>query len=160
VHAAWIRVLLGGGGLAAVYAIGRSASDEPLGLGSGNEVIDWVLVADHGVWLLVLILLLRIAGPALSILGGGVGGLFIPLMAIGAVVGRLYADALSVEDLSLFVMVGASTMLGVGYAAPLTGVVFIAEYTGQATFIVPGLIAMAVAMLFVRKRSVSAAQRS
>ena len=88
-------------------------------------------------------------------MGGGVGGLFIPLMAAGAVIGRLFADAVSSEELALFVVVGAACMLGGGYAVPLTGVVFVAEYTGQATVIVPALVAMAMTRLVVGARSVS-----
>jgi CIC family chloride channel protein len=80
-------------------------------------------------------------------------------MAAGAVVGRLFADASSTDDVALYVVVGAATMLGAGYAVPLTGVVFVAEYTGQASVIVPALIAMAVARMIVRNRSVSPAQR-
>ena len=45
------------------------------------------------------------------------------------------------------------------WPAPLTGVVFVAEYTGQATFIVPGLVAMTMAVFVVGARSVSPAQR-
>jgi H+/Cl- antiporter ClcA len=37
--------------------------------------------------------------------------------------------------------------------------VFVAEYTGQATVIVPALIAMAVTRLVVGNRSVSPAQQ-
>ncbi len=85
--------------------------------------------------------------------------MFIPLMAAGAVAGRLFADASNTDDVALYVVVGAATMLGAGYAVPLTGVVFVAEYTGQATVIVPALIAMATARLVVRNRSVSPAQR-
>ena len=87
------------------------------------------------------------------------GGLFIPLMAIGALVGRLFADAVNAEELALYVTVGAATMLGAGYAVPLTGVIFVAEYTGQATVIVPALLAMAAARLVVGNRSVSPAQQ-
>jgi H+/Cl- antiporter ClcA len=85
--------------------------------------------------------------------------LFIPLMAAGAVIGRLFADAASFDELALFVVVGAACMLGAGYAVPLTGVVFVAEYTGQATVIVPALCAMAAARLVVGARSVSANQQ-
>ena len=95
----------------------------------------------------------------MSIAGGGVGGLFIPLMAAGAVLGRLFADAGSSEELSLYVTVGAAAMLGAGYAVPLTAVVFVAEYTGQATMIVPALLAVTAARIVVGSRSVSPAQR-
>ena len=158
-YPAGIRAVAAGGALAAIYALGRGLTGEPLALTSGNSVIDWAVKPDHAVLVLVGVFVLRALGPAISIAGGGVGGLFIPLMAAGAVVGRLFADASSTDDVAFYVVVGAATMLGAGYAVPLTGVVFVAEYTGQASVIVPALIAMAVARLFVRNRSVSPAQR-
>ncbi|MDH3752727.1 MAG: chloride channel protein [Acidimicrobiia bacterium] len=155
----WIRALAGGGVLAILYAVGRGLAGESLALGSGNNVIEWAIQPDHAVGLLLAVVVLRALGPAASIAGGGVGGLFIPLMALGAVIGRLFADALNAEALVLDVTVGAATMLGVGYAVPLTGVVFVAEYTGQATVILPSMLAMTTAMLLVGSRSVSPAQQ-
>jgi H+/Cl- antiporter ClcA len=79
-------------------------------------------------------------------------------MAAGAIVGRLFADAANTDDLALYVTVGAASMLGAGYAVPLTGVVFVAEYTGQAAIIVPAVLAMTTVRLVVGSRSVSPAQ--
>ncbi|MGI9603299.1 MAG: chloride channel protein [Acidimicrobiales bacterium] len=155
----WVRALLAGAALAGIYAIGRGLTGESLALTSGNSVIDWAIEPDHAIGVLIAVFLLRAIGPAISIAGGGVGGLFIPLMAAGAVIGRLFADAVRVDDLALFVTVGAAAMLGAGYAVPLTAVVFVAEYTGQATIIVPGLLAVAATRLVVGSRSVSPAQR-
>jgi len=42
---------------------------------------------------------------------------------------------------------------------PLTAVVFVAEYTGQAGLLVPGLLAVATMRLVVGQRSVSPEQR-
>lgn len=160
-HHRWspgLRAVLAGSALAGIYALGRGLTGTPIAIASGTAVIDWAIEPGHAVGLLVAVFLLRAIGPAVSIAGGGVGGLFIPLMAAGAVVGRLFADAASSEELALFVVVGAACMLGAGYAVPLTGVVFMAEYTGQSTVIVPGLVAMAVTRLIVGARSVSPAQ--
>lgn len=160
-HHRWspgLRAVLAGVALAGIYALGRGLTGTPIAIASGTAVIDWAIEPGHAVGLLVAVFLLRAIGPAVSIAGGGVGGLFIPLMATGAVVGRLFADAASSEELALFVVVGAACMLGAGYAVPLTGVVFMAEYTGQSTVIVPGLVAMAVTRLIVGARSVSPAQ--
>ena len=154
----WLRALLAGGALTGLYAIGRGVAGESLALMSGINVIDWAIEPDHAVGLLLAVFLLRALGPAVSIAGGGVGGLFIPLMASGAVIGRLFADAMNTEDLALFVIVGAASMLGAGYAVPLTAVVFMAEYTGQAAVIVPGLLAVTAVRLIVGPRSVSPAQ--
>lgn len=152
---AWARALVAGAGLAGIYAIGRGMTGEPVALSSGNKLIDWAIQPDHAVLVLLGVLALRAVGPAISIMGGGVGGLFIPLMATGAVIGRLFADAVSSEELALFVVVGAACMLGGGYAVPLTAVVFVAEYTGQATVIVPALVAIAATRLVTGSRSVS-----
>jgi len=155
----WVRALAGGGVLAGLYAIGYALTDEPIALASGNNVIEWALEPDHAFGLLIAVFVLRALGPSVAIAGGGVGGLFIPLMAAGAVVGRMFADAApGDDDTSLYVIVGAAAMLGAGYAVPLTAVVFVAEYTGQAAAIVPGLLAMASVRLVVGSRSVSGGQ--
>ncbi|MFW2332367.1 chloride channel protein, partial [Ilumatobacter sp.] len=155
----WVRALLAGGVLAGIYTIGRVMTDEPIALASGNNVIEWALEPDHAFGLLVAVFVLRALGPSVAIAGGGVGGLFIPLMAAGAVVGRMFSDAApGDDDVTLYVIVGAASMLGAGYAVPLTAVVFIAEYTGQAAAIVPGLLAMAAVRIVVGSRSVSGGQ--
>lgn len=152
---AWARALVAGAGLAGIYVIGRGLTGEPIALSSGNKVIDWAIQPDHAVLVLLGVFVLRALGPPISIMGGGVGGLFIPLMSMGAVIGRLFADAVSSEELALFVIVGAACMLGAGYAVPLTAVVFAAEYTGQASVIVPALVAVAAMRLVTGSRSVS-----
>lgn len=151
----WVRALLAGGVLAGIYAIGRAMTDEPIALASGNNVIEWALEPDHAFGLLVAVFVLRALGPSVAI----VGGLFIPLMAAGAVVGRMFSDAApGDDDVTLYVIVGAASMLGAGYAVPLTAVVFVAEYTGQAAAIGPGLLAMAAVRIVVGSRSVSGGQ--
>ena len=154
------RAGLAGLALAGLYAISRGLTGESLALTSGNAVIDWAIQPGHAIWLLVAVFAIRTLGPAITIAGGGVGGLFIPLMAAGAVIGRIFPDALDPQETALYVTVGAACMLGGGYAAPLTGVVFVAEYTGQASVIVPALVAMTMTRLVVRDRSVSPNQVS
>ena len=154
------RAGLAGLALAGLYAISRGLTGESLALTSGNAVIDWAIQPGHAIWLLVAVFAIRTLGPAITIAGGGVGGLFIPLMAAGAVIGRIFADAVDPQETALYVTVGAACMLGGGYAAPLTGVVFVAEYTGQASVIVPALVAMTMTRLVVRDRSVSPNQVS
>jgi CIC family chloride channel protein len=154
------RAGLAGLALAGLYAISRGLTGESLALTSGNAVIDWAIQPGHAIWLLLAVFAIRALGPAIMIAGGGVGGLFIPLMAAGAVIGRIFADAVDPQETALYVTVGAACMLGGGYAAPLTGVVFVAEYTGQASVIVPALVAMTMTRLVVRDRSVSPNQVS
>jgi len=153
-----VRGLGAGLGLAALYAVGRGLTGEDVAITAGFPVVEWALEPDHSLWLLAAVLLIRALATSTAVGGGAAGGLFVPLIAVGAIVGRIFADVGSVEDLTLFVIVGAAAMLGAGYAAPLTGVIIIAELTGQAGLIVPGLLATTIAMLAVGNRSVSYAQ--
>lgn len=155
-----IRGLAAGASLAGLFALGRVLTGEDVAITAGFPVVDWALEPDHSIALLLAVLLIRTVATSVAVGGGGVGGLFVPLIATGAIVGRLFADVGNSEDLTLFVMVGAAAMLGAGYAAPLTGVIIIAELTGQAGLVVPGLVATTLAMLTVGNRSVSHAQRS
>jgi CIC family chloride channel protein len=89
-----------------------------------------------------------------------VGGLFIPLVVAGALVGRVVGGVVNALDTSLFTVVGAAAFLGAGYRVPLAAVVFVAEATGRPGFVVPGLLAAVVAELVMGRTSVTEYQLS
>jgi len=98
---------------------------------------------------------LRVIGTAAVIGGGGTGGLFIPLVIQGALVGRAVGGLFEAQTTTLFPVVGMAAFLGAGYRVPLAAVVFVAEFTGRPGFVVPGLIAAIVAQLVMGRASVS-----
>ncbi len=105
------------------------------------------------------ILALRCIGTSLTVAGGGVGGLFIPLVVAGALAGRIVGGTVHALDTSLFTVIGVAAFLGAGYRVPLAGVMFVAEATGRPGFVVPGLIAAVVAELLMGRSSVTTYQR-
>ena len=94
-----------------------------------------------------------------TLTGGGVGGLFVPLVVQGALTGRLVSGMFATRNESLMVVVGIAAFLGAGYRVPLAAVMFVAEATGRPGFVVPGLLAAVAAQLVMGSRSVSAYQR-
>jgi CIC family chloride channel protein len=56
-------------------------------------------------------------------------------------------------------MVGAAAFLGAGYRTPIAAVMFVAESTGRPGFVVPALIATAIAQLVMGSRSITTYQR-
>jgi CIC family chloride channel protein len=92
--------------------------------------------------------------------GGGVGGLFIPLVVGGAIVGRMVGEVVNPDDRTLFIIIGMAAFLGAGYRVPLAAVVFVAETTGQPGFIVPALFAAVAAELVMGGQSITPFQRS
>ncbi|HEY8544507.1 MAG TPA: chloride channel protein [Acidimicrobiales bacterium] len=153
------RILLAGGVLAALLLVVDAATGEQLTLGPGYHVIDW-LRTSPSLGLVVLVLGLRVAATVVTLAGGGAGGLFIPLVLLGALTGHLVGDVLDERIAVLFPVVGVAAFLGAGYRTPLAAVMFVAESTGRPGFVIPGLLAAATSQLVMGHASVSGYQES
>ncbi len=154
-----IRVPLAGVALAVLFVISRALTGESLTIGTGYEVIRW-LAEEHALWLLAAVFALRCLATAVTLGGGGVGGLFVPLVVGGAIVGRFVGDIVNPLDPTLYVLLGIAAFLGAGYRVPLAAVMFVAETTGQPGFIVPALFAAVAAELVMGEQSITTFQRS
>jgi chloride channel protein, CIC family len=155
----WTRIVGAGLVLAALFALTWLLTDEPLAIGVGYHTIDWALDPHRALWLLLVVLVVRCLATAATLAGGGVGGLFIPLVVAGALLGRLAVGVVGGGNITLFVVIGVAAFLGAGYRVPLAAVVFVAETTGRPQFIVPGLLAAVAAALVMGRASVTTYQR-
>ncbi len=83
--------------------------------------------------LIFIIILLRIIGTTISIYANAVGGIFLPLMSIGALVGYGFGELLLIYNFNIepfyFAAIGASVFMGVIMNLPLTAVVLAVETT-------------------------------
>ncbi|MGO9872745.1 MAG: chloride channel protein [Acidimicrobiia bacterium] len=152
-----VRIAACGATIAVLVTIGRGLTGQSLVLTPGYGVITWALVPDRAVPLLLAVLVLRCLATGAAVAGGGVGGLFVPLVVAGALLGRAFGAAVGSTD-SLFLVIGIAAFLGAGYRVPLAAVVFVAETTGRPGFVVPGLIAAVVAELVMNRMSVTSYQ--
>jgi CIC family chloride channel protein len=155
----WARVTAAGALLATIFVASRVLTGESLTTGPGYATIRWALDPGHGLWVVAAVLVLRCVATAVTVAGGGVGGLFIPLVVAGALTGRLVGGAVDALDSSLFTVVGVAAFLGAGYRVPLAAITFVAEATGRPGFVVPGLLAAVVAELVMGGASVTTYQR-
>lgn len=163
----WVRLLVSGSMMSLLYFVTRvitsedwdPATGEGLTLGSGYEVFAW-LFEEHALWLLVAIFVLRMCSTAATLAGGGVGGVFIPLVVGGALVGRMVGEVFNTVDPALYVLLGIAAFLGAGYRVPLAAIMFVAEATGQPGFIVPALFAAVAADLVMGEVSITSFQRT
>ena len=140
--------------------VSRIVYGESLTLGAGYNVIAWLAADTRAWWAVALLLALRTAATSATVGGGGAGGLFVPLVVGGALVGRLCGGGLAEPTQTLFPVIGVAAFLGAGYRTPLAAVMFVAESTGRPGFIVPGLIATVVSQLMMGSSSVSTYQSS
>lgn len=157
VVAPWARVGACGTGLALTAAVTYAVYDAPLSLGPGYGAIDWTRATTRSLGLLLLLLAVRAVATTLTIAAGGAAGLFIPLFVEGWLLGAMVETVLRSNTL-LFPVIGAAAFLGAGFRTPIAAIVFVAEATGRPGFVVPALIATAVAQLVMGRRSVTTAQ--
>ncbi len=151
----WGRAAAGGAVIGATVLLGTLLGGSDLVLGPGYRALRWALEPDRGILGIVALGTLRVAGTAAVVGAGGTGGLFVPLVIQGALVGRVIGGIFDSGNATLFPVVGIAAFLGAGYRVPLAAVVFVAEFTGRPGFVVPGLIAAVVAQLVMGRASVS-----
>jgi len=155
----WLLVAAGGAVLAACAVASDAVTGRPLTLGPGYEAMQWARGPHVAVAAVAALLVLRCVATTATIGGGGVGGLFIPLVVAGDLLGRTMGGAIGAIDTPLFSVVGIAAVLGAGYRVPLAAIMFVAETTGQPGFVVPGILAAVVAELMMGATSVTRYQR-
>lgn len=154
-HHPLLRAVVAGVVIAGIFAATRGLTGESLSVGPGYRTLDWALDPEHSVLLVLAILVLRSLATTAAVVGGGVGGLFVPLVIGGALTGRVIGGAFDALDTSLFVVIGIAAFLGAGYRVPLAAVMFVAETTGRPAFVVPGLLAAVAAELVMGPSSIT-----
>jgi CIC family chloride channel protein len=121
--------------------------------GGGLDLIQYLVQGNALPREAVLFLALKLAATALTFAGGGLGGLWLPSLAMGAAAGAALDGLLGIGQTGYLTMVGASALAGATHETLLVPVVFLAETTAQAALVVPALISTSVSYLLVREFS-------
>jgi chloride channel protein, CIC family len=137
--------------------VGLAAWFTPTLVGSGDALTQSILSGRNTIEVLMTIFLLRFLIGPWSYAAATPGGLFAPLLLLGASFGALYGEGLKhlmhAPDLSpvAFAVVGMSALFCASVRAPLTGVVLTVEMTGRGdltlALLAASLGAMVVAIL-------------
>jgi CIC family chloride channel protein len=137
----WVR-----GGLVGLL-VGVVALFVPIAVGGGSRLLEHTLVGELSFFALGGFFLLRFALTMLSYGSGAPGGIFAPLLvlgaeiglAVGAIAGKVLPDAMS--DPHMFAVVGMAAYFTAIVRAPLTGIVLMVEMTGNYSLVLPLLVA-------------------
>lgn len=138
---AWVPGALAGG------VVGLVGWFAPEALGGGHAIVEEVLSGRMVLTNLVLFFLIRFGLTMVSYGCGAPGGIFAPLLVLGAQVGLAVGEITrwiaprSVEHPEAFAMVGMAAYFTGIVRAPLTGIVLIVEMTGNYALMLPLLIA-------------------
>lgn len=140
-------------------AAGAALVDQTIMLGPGAEAaVEIVLDPSISLWVILALFVLRATATSAALGAGAVGGVFIPLVVQGLLLGRLIEVFFESPAEGLFPVVGLAAMLGAGYRTPLAAVMFVAETTGRSEFVIPALLATAISQSLMGEGSVSSGQ--
>ena len=124
-----IFALLGGGVIGTILLL------EPQAAFSGKEIVVSLMNQENhiSIFIIFTIIFLRIIGTTVAIYSNAVGGVFLPLMSIGALIGYGFGEIMSFFMFSVepfyFAAIGASIFMGIIMKLPLTAVVLSLETT-------------------------------
>ena len=154
-----LRLPVAAASLAAAVLITDQLVDIPVTLGPGAEsIVDIVLDPTVSVWVIMALFALRALATSVTLGAGGVGGVFIPLVVQGLLLGRVVEVIFDAPSNGLYPVIGLAAVLGAGYRTPLAAVMFVAETTGRSEFVIPALLAVAVSQSLMGDVSVSTGQ--
>ncbi len=137
----WIAVAVTG---AVIGLVGWFA---PVGIGGGHQLAEIALLAQFGLAVIPLWFVLRFVLTLTSYATGAPGGIFAPLLALGALLGLaigLIAHAIAPDiapQAGAFAVVGMAAYFTAIVRAPLTGIVLILEMTTNLDQMLPLAVA-------------------
>lgn len=134
------------GGLVGLL-VGAVALFAPIAVGGGNRLVESMLEGELSLLALAAFFVLRFGLTMLSYGCGAPGGIFAPLLVLGAdiglgigvVAGQFLPKVVSRPH--LFAVVGMAAYFTAIVRAPLTGIVLMVEMTGNYSLVLPLLVA-------------------
>jgi CIC family chloride channel protein len=149
-----LRPLLSGGVRAVTIgaAVGLVAWFAPGLVGGGDAITQRTLAGGNSLMVVVGVFLVRFGLGPVSYAAGTPGGLFAPLLVLGAqsglVLGTLFCRWFPylAERPAAFAVVGMAAFFSAVVRAPVTGIILITEMTGCFTLLLPMLLACFAAM--------------
>lgn len=128
-------------------------------LGTGQEFINSVLneTVHTAWWLLFVLALLKPIVASATFGARGSGGIFMPSLFIGAMIGGGFAQLLeplwgpSALQPGAFALVGMAATFAAVARAPLTAILIVFEVTGDYGLVLPLMVATAISMLLASR---------
>ena len=124
-------------------------------LGTGHSLVDTLFETRITWYVIVILLLVRVLFMSVSNSSGVTGGVFLPTLAFGAMIGSLCGEAMialgwiGTEHYTLTVVLGITAFLGAVSRIPVTACVFAIEAMGGIDNIIPIIIVSTVALFIV-----------
>ncbi|MFT8753103.1 MAG: chloride channel protein [Oenococcus oeni] len=124
-------------------------------IGGGNQLILSLDKMKISFLLLITLFLFRYVYSMISYGSGLPGGIFLPILTLGAIIGYLFYKVLfafgivAYQEASVFIVIGMASYFGSISMAPLTSIILVTEMVGNLEHIMPLGLTTLVAYLVV-----------
>jgi CIC family chloride channel protein len=138
---AYLKAVIGG------LFIGAAAIMVPQVLGVGYGAIDSALIGELSWWLMLALVVCKIAATSLTIGSGGSGGIFAPSLFMGAMAGGFFRTVVHYLFPGITASAGAYSIVGMGAVVsgtthgPMSAMLILFEMTGDYKIILPLMVA-------------------
>ncbi|MBM7561715.1 chloride channel protein [Fusibacter tunisiensis] len=126
--------------LVGAVGIGLVAFLFPLNMELHAQTTIRVLMGEFSIALLIAIAMVKLFTTALTLGTGYIGGNFYPVVTIGAALGRIFGSS------SAFSVLGMGGLISSYLNAPISGIIWILEFSGQFQMLIPALIVCALSV--------------
>jgi CIC family chloride channel protein len=159
IHRYYARALFGALGVSLIGALSVLFYQKPYPLGISYDLVNLTLSNKISSPNLLVLFVMKALATSLTLGTTGVGGIFIPQIVMGGLLGGVFGQLVLPSRLDLFVAVGMAAFLAAGYNTPLAAVTFVAETASGPGYLIPSLIAAAISYSISGEASVSDYQK-
>ena len=132
------RALVGG------LVVGIIAMWLPSVAGNGYEPLNRILDAPVGLSAVMILLAAKMIATSGSVASGIPGGIFTPMLLVGAAIGSAWATVLGLSNPGSYALVGMAATTAASIHAPLTAAVMIFELSGDYAIVLPLILTTVV----------------
>lgn len=119
-------------------------------LGGGHSVIESLLESDYSLTILLAMLVLKLIFTCFCYGTGAQGGIFLPILVLGALTGSIFTKILGPTFPNLapaFIVLGMTGILASVVRAPILAVILVFEMTGGAMSLLPLVIVSSTSLI-------------
>ena len=151
----WAQPAIGGLGTGALAAMVLYLFHTAGVTGGGYRVLEQALAGSLPFRVMLVLCIVKIAATVFSYSSGGAGGIFAPVLFMGAMLGGAFGSLDKTlfhhDDVGAFALVGMGAVFSAAIRAPMTSVLIIVEMTSGYNLILPLMIANMSAYVIARK---------
>lgn len=109
----------------------------PIVLGSGHSLVEFLLEHKLSISFLLILYFIKTLFSLISFTSGVAGGIFLPILIQGAVLGTLFSNFFDSKYAGLFVILAMSGYLTAIVRSPITSIILLFEMTQKLNYFLP-----------------------